>query len=147
MNMPQTLAQALGREPALLQEISRIAQLALRSGANENARTLYLGLVAAAPSDAEFNYGLATTYVALERFSDAQAHYDASIKAAFSHVGALAGRGELMLRLGRRREAMADLTRAVAYDAGRSSEEGRRAAGTLALLQHEAQKNPPRQQP
>jgi tetratricopeptide (TPR) repeat protein len=136
----QTLTQALAREPMLLQEISKIAQFALRTGAYADAKTLYERLVAASPNDAELNYGLATTYVALERYADAQARYDASIRAAFTHVGALAGRGELHLRLGRRAEAMADLTRAVAFDAGRHSEEGQRAASTLTLLQRASRK-------
>ena len=141
MMIQRTVAEALAREPVLLREISNAAQLALRVGAHDDAKRLYEGLVAASPNDAELNYGLATTYVALERFGDALARYDACIRCAFSHVGALAGRGELMARLGRRGEAAADLTRAVAYDAGRNSEEGRRASKALSLLQPAAQPN------
>ena len=129
-----TPAEAFGVDRRGLLEIAARGYHALAGGVLDNALVIFQGLSVLQPEDPIFRYYLGATYVAMGLHEEALPHYDAALERDPRSVDALAGRGELLLLLQRPHDALADLDRAIAVDAGKMSPSAMRAASTRRLL-------------
>lgn len=104
-----------------------------RAGRLEEARILFEGLTEVNPRDAGARAALGTVYQRLGREEEALREYSAALERDADHPIALANRGELYLRQGRR-QGFYDVARAVEVDPRGTTPGGRRARALLQAL-------------
>ena len=130
-----SLADYLGLSSQNLYQIADYGYDLLLVGQLEEAMYIYCGLIAAAPADAGFHCVLANIYKMRRNFAAAFAEFNAVLALESANIDALAGRGEVLVLLNRRDEAIPNLRRAIEL----SREDGRpsatRAKAILAALE------------
>jgi tetratricopeptide (TPR) repeat protein len=129
-----TIGQLVGLTSEACYEIAQVGYNYLQTGAAHKALDIYQGLVAVDPGNAVFHCHLAATHVALEELDPALGHYAEAIRLDGTNVDALAGRGELHLRMKKLKEAVSDLAAAVKADGGKKQPSAVRAASILMML-------------
>lgn len=118
------------------QEATHIAEVGCElaaMGRLEEARVIFEGLVAGNPHDSAVRAALGTVYQKLLRYEDASDEYEAALALDPECPVALAGRGELKLRQGKR-EGAQDLEKASSVDPHGETAAGRRAKALLSAI-------------
>ncbi len=116
INGEMTIGEFVGLSGQTLYAIANVGHQMLQTGKLDTAMDIFKGLVAASPYDSVFHTQLATVYAAKEEFEDAIASYSQALQLNKANVDALAGRGEMFLRLEKIIEALPDLKSAIEAD-------------------------------
>lgn len=133
-----TLGELVGLSPSALYAIANLGYQLLTSGKLEQALTIYQGLVAVSPYDSVFHCHLAATLYALGQHDEALFEYSQALNFNKANADALAGRGELLLRMGKVVEAVEDLKRSIELDPEGKRASTLRARATLVMLKEAA---------
>jgi tetratricopeptide (TPR) repeat protein len=133
-----TLGELVGLSPSALYAIANLGYQLLTSGKLEQALTIYQGLVAVSPYDSVFHCHLAATLYALGQHDEALFEYSQALNFNKANADALAGRGELYLRMGKVVEAVEDLKRSIELDPEGKRASTLRARATLVMLKEAA---------
>lgn len=111
-----TLGDFVGLKRDTLYRIAQVGYHLLASGKHDEAKQIYLGLVAADPYDSVFHCHLATVCHRLGDLGRALDEYTEALRFNKANADALAGRGELHLMHGRLPESITDLRAAIKLD-------------------------------
>lgn len=111
-----TLAQLEGRSRDELLDHAETGYAAFRADDMDTARAVFEGLVSYDPYVAYFHSALGTVYQRAGRLDEALRQYELALKFHPHDTAALVNRGEVLLGLGRRAEALEHLQRAIACD-------------------------------
>lgn len=133
-----TLGEFLGLSSSALYAIANIGYQMLTTGKLESALTIYKGLVEASPYDSVFHCHLGATLYAMGEHEEAVAAYTKALQFNKANADALAGRGELYLRMNKVAEGLADLKAAIEADPQAKRASTLRARATLAMLKEAA---------
>jgi tetratricopeptide (TPR) repeat protein len=129
-----TIKQVMNLSTESLYKYAEIGYDMLMAGKLEEAKKIYSGLVAIDPYDSVFNCHLATIYHRLNDYTNALKYYNKSVTCNRSSIDALAGRGELHIRMGNFKDAFDDLQKVVDLDPAMERASTRRARALLMSL-------------
>ena len=135
-----TLAEYAGLSRKELYVIAQQAYQLLNSGKLEEARDIYLGLVAADPYDSVFHCHLGSVLLRLGNPDEALKEFDLALQFNIANVDAFAARGEIRLTQGNIKEAVADLGKAIELDPEGKRSSTRRARAALLSLKEVLEK-------
>lgn len=133
-----TLGEFLGFSRSSLYEIAQLGYQMLTTGKLESALAIYRGLVQASPYDSVFHCHLGATLYAMGEHEEAVEEYSKAIQYNKANADALAGRGELYLRMNKVVEGLADLKAAIEADPEGKRASTLRARATVAMLREAA---------
>ncbi len=134
-----TVGEFLGLSPTALYAIANVGYQMLTTGKLEAALTIYKGLVQASPYDSVFHCHLGATLYAMGEHEEAIESYTKSLQFNRANADALAGRGELYLRMNKVAEGLADLKAAIEADPQGKRASTLRARATLGMLKQAAE--------
>ena len=113
--------KALELDPSRDETEMALGSLYLASGRYEQAESVFTGLVARRPQDAEVYAGLANSQAGLGRREDAERSYRKAVEVEPAYWGAYAGLGTFMFRSGRAEEAVTAFQKAAELAPGGAS--------------------------
>jgi tetratricopeptide (TPR) repeat protein len=134
-----TVGEFLGLSPSALYAIANVGYQMLTTGKLEAAHTIYKGLVQASPYDSVFHCHLGATLYAMGEHEEAIESYTKALQFNRANADALAGRGELYLRMNKITEGLADLKAAIEADPQAKRASTLRARATLGMLKKAAE--------
>jgi tetratricopeptide (TPR) repeat protein len=134
-----TVGEFLGLSPTALYAIANVGYQMLTTGKLEAALTIYKGLVQASPFDSVFHCHLGATLYAMGEHEEAIESYTKALQFNRQNADALAGRGELFLRMNKVTEGLADLKAAIEADPEAKRASTLRARATLGMLKKAAE--------
>ena len=120
--------------PETMQALAEHGYMLYEQGKYRPARVIFEGLAAIDNSNHNYHKMLGSIYQMEEQWDAAYYRYTLALKAVPNDIHALTNRGEVLLQLGKSREAAEDLRRAIQLDGQNINPAGRRARVLLANL-------------
>ena len=138
----RTLAEISGMTPRVQYAIAQLGYQMLQVGQYDRAESIYRGLVALTPRDSTFRSHLAATLYVKGLLEESLIHYNEALRLQPRNVEALAGRGELLVRLKEVPQGLLDLRSALQFDPATKYATTQRARSILSAIQAVAAKAP-----
>jgi len=117
-----SLGAAAGWTPEEIRIVAELGYGLAEQGRNEEAITIFEGLAALAPATAYFQSALGALKLRTGDLQSALIHLNAALKSDPTDLSALANKGEVLMLLGRREDAMSNLQGVLRLSQGNDSE-------------------------
>ena len=117
-----SLGAAAGWTPEEIRIVAELGYGLAEQGRNEEAITIFEGLAALAPATAYFQSALGALKLRTGDLQSALIHLNAALKSDPTDLSALANKGEVLMLLGRREDAMSNLQGVLRLSEGNDSE-------------------------
>jgi tetratricopeptide (TPR) repeat protein len=117
-----SLGAAAGWTPEEIRIVAELGYGLAEQGRNEEAITVFEGLAALAPATAYFQSALGALKLRTGDLQSALIHLNAALNSDPTDLSALANKGEVLMLLGRREDAMANLQGVLRLSEGNDSE-------------------------
>ena len=117
-----SLGAAAGWTPEEIRIVAELGYGLAEQGRNEEAITIFEGLAALAPATAYFQSALGALKLRTGDLQSALIHLNAALKSDPTDLSALANKGEVLMLLGRREDAIANLQGVLRLSEGNDSE-------------------------
>ena len=117
-----SLGAAAGWTPEEIRIVAELGYGLAEQGRNEEAITIFEGLAALAPATAYFQSALGALKLRTGDLQSALIHLNAALNSDPTDLSALANKGEVLMLLGRREDAMANLQGVLRLSEGNDSE-------------------------
>ena len=121
--------------PDLIQSIADYGYLLYEQGKYETAKTIFEALTAIDSGNSHFQKILGSIYQLQEKWDAAYYRYSQSLRTVPTDVFVITNRGEVLLKLQRRKEAIEDFKQAILLDPEHRNPTSRRARVLLEGLQ------------
>jgi tetratricopeptide (TPR) repeat protein len=118
-----SLGAAANWTPDEMRVVAELAFGLAEQGRNEEAITMFEGLVALAPATAYFQSALGALKLRTGQLEDALEHFNTALQSNPRDIPSLTNRGEVLFLLGRAPEARADFEDVLSYSDGHAPDQ------------------------